>query len=102
MDNLNNQTNYRNAPEYMLWFVLGVIQISLICSCSLTTSICGIITVVKALKANNYFKYGEYSMYKSSLRSSKVANILGWAALVLKLVIVMVIGVFENLLVTLQ
>ena len=102
MYNLNNQTNYRNAPECILWFVLGVIQISLIYYCSLTTSICGIITVVKALKANNYFKYDEYSMYKSSLRSSKVANILGWSALVLKIVLAMVIGVLENLLVTFQ
>lgn len=91
----NQQMNQGNAPDYMLWLILGIVQICLLCCCNIFTCICGIITVVMVVQANNYFKCGNYPMYQGKIRSAKIANIIGWALIILSLVINIFSGVFS-------
>lgn len=108
MDNFNNQNNYNgmnnnfnqpvgqgNAPDYMLWLILGIVQICLICCCNIFSCVCGVITVIMAVQANNYFKYGDYNMYQARIKSAKIVNIIGWALIVVSIVLNIVTGVFS-------
>ena len=116
MDNFNqNQNNYSqgnynngmnmntnfvpqqgSAPDYTLWLILGIVQICLICCCNIFTCVCGIITVVSICQANNYFKTGNLPMYQGKLKTAKTANIIGWALIVLSLIINIVTGMFSS------
>lgn len=115
MDNFNNQNSYNqnnyngmnntfnqsvgqgSAPDYMLWLILGIVQICLICCCNIFSCVCGIITVIMAVQANNYFKYGNYTMYQARIKSAKIANIIGWALIVVSIVLNIVTGVFSTI-----
>ena len=48
-----------------------------------------------AVQANNYFKYGEYNMYQARIKSAKIVNIIGWALIVVSIVLNIVTGVFS-------
>lgn len=74
------QNNYQNvnAPNYILWLVLGIVQIMNICCCNPFTSVCGIITVILAIKANKEFLNGKFYEYQANMKVAKILNILGW------------------------
>lgn len=89
-----NQTPM-NAPDYMLWLILGIIQICLVCCCSFPTAICGIITVIAICSANTWYKSGNIGMYQAKLKTAKLANIIGWALMIIIFVVNIVGGIFE-------
>lgn len=95
--NFNQQGTNGHGPDYTLWFVLGIIQICLICCCNIFTCICGIVTVVMIKQADEYFRMGNYTMYQARVKSAKIANIIGWALIVLGTVFSMVSGVFTTI-----
>lgn len=91
----NPQMNRGNAPDYILWLILGIIQICLLCCCNLFTCMCGVITVIIAVQANKYFKCGNYAMYQGKIRSAKTVNIIGWVLMIVSLAINIFSGVFS-------
>ncbi len=74
---MNNNQNV-NAPNYILWLILGIVQITNICCCNPFTSVCGIITVILAIKANKEFLNGKFYEYQANMKVAKILNILGW------------------------
>lgn len=73
-----NNTQNVHAPNYILWLVLGIVQIMNICCCNPFTSVCGIITVILAIKANKEFLNGKFYEYQANMKVAKILNILGW------------------------
>lgn len=73
---VNNQNVH--APNYMLWLILGIIQILNMCCCNPFTAVCGIITMVLAIKADKEFLKGNFYEYQTNMEVAKILNIIGW------------------------
>lgn len=84
-----------NAPDYMLWLVLGIVQIVLICCCNLLACIAGVLTVIFVIAANNSYKMGNMIDYQSKMKTGRIINIVGWVLMIANLVIAFFAGVFE-------
>lgn len=95
--NFNQQPN-GNAPDYMLWLVLGIVQILTLCCCNCFTFIFGIITVIFACTANTAFKQGNLNSYAEKIRLAKIMNIIGWALIAVSVILNLVTGVFSSIL----
>lgn len=95
--NINNNSNINNgsAPDYMLWLVLGIVQICTLCCCNCFTFIFGILTVIFACIANTAFKNGNMVEYHSKIKLAKILNIVGWVLLIGGTILNFVMGVFE-------
>lgn len=91
MDNyyngMNMQYNLGNAPNYILWLILGIIQICSVCCCGIPTMVCGIVTVIFAVTANQQFQQGNAVLYIKKMRAAKIWNIIGWVLLVLSFIL---------------
>ena len=94
-NNMGTQPTGMNAPDYMLWLILGVIQIILICCCNLFSFIMGILTVVFVIAANNQYKMGNMLGYQSKIKVAKIINIVGWVLMIVNFVVAIVGGIFE-------
>lgn len=96
MYNMNNTTG--SAPDYMVWLILGIVQIMLICCCNLLSLVTGILTVVFAVSANNQYKVGNMIDYQSKMKTAKIINIVGWLLMVVNFIIGFFGGLFELIL----
>ena len=74
----NYTNNGGNAPDYMLWLILGIVQICSLCCCNCVGCVFGIITTVFVYTANNCFKNGDMMNYQSKMKTAKIINIIGW------------------------
>ena len=80
------QENFGNVSGFTLWLVLGFLEIILCCS-SCFTAICGIISVIFVLLANDAFKNGYTEKADEHMKVAKVLIIIGGAFLVLRIVL---------------
>ena len=97
--NMNGNINGNgNAPDYILWLVLGIIQICLICCCNFLTCICGIFTVIFIVQSNNSFKINNYVLYQEKLKLAKILNIVGWVLIIVNIIINIFAGMFTTIL----
>lgn len=96
--NMNQQpTTTGNAPDYMLWLILGIVQICSLCCCNCFTFIAGILTVIFVCGANNMYKIGDMMTYASKMKTAKIINIIGWALIIVSIVINIVTGIFNSI-----
>lgn len=113
MDNMNNYgtstftqnnvtMNGGKAPGYMLWLILGIVQICSLCCCNCVMFIFGTLTVVFACIANNAFKNGDMFTYQAKLKVAKILNIIGWCIGILGWIISLVSGAATELLTYIQ
>lgn len=91
-----NMSNSIKAPDFMLWLLLGIAQICTLCCCNCFTFIFGILTVIFACMANTAFKNNNIAGYQSNIKTAKICNIIGWACIVLSIVLNIVTGLFST------
>lgn len=95
----NNQANTNpNAPNYILWLVLGIVQTCSFCCCctGFVTFIFGIITIILAVVANNYFKQGNMILYRARMKAAMIVNIVGWVVMLIGFFIGLATGLLER------
>lgn len=103
MDNMNNgmhmgggyKMNGGNAPEYMLWLILGIVQMLGLCCCNCVAFGFGLATVLLISNANNAFKNGDMMTYQSKVKTAKIVNIIGWVIMFSGVIISLVTGAFD-------
>ena len=95
-NNMNGQMQNMNAPDYMLWLILGIIQICSLCCCNCAGLIFGILTTVFVITANKAFKMGDNITYQSKMKTAKIINLIGWGLMVVGWVIEIVSGIFNS------
>lgn len=93
-----NLNSGMNAPDYMLWLILGIIQIITLCCCNCVAPIFGIITVVTVIGANNKYKAGDIVGYQSSIKTAKIVNIVGWVIMFAGSIIGVASGMLSSIL----
>lgn len=96
-NNVNNTNTGMNAPDYMLWLILGIIQIVTLCCCNCVAPIFGIITVIMVVGANNKYKTGDAFGYQKSMKTAKIINIVGWVLMFAGTIISFVTGMFSSI-----
>lgn len=85
-----------NAPDYMLWLILGIAQLVTMCCCNCTGLIFGGLTVFFAVKANNKYKVGDAYGHQHDIKIAKILNIVGWVLMFGGTIINFVTGTFTT------
>lgn len=80
--NMNNNRLSQNAPNYMLWLILGILQICTLCCCNFSGPIFGVITVVLSIISNNAFKGRDMIEYQSKIKAAKIVCIVGFGFMI--------------------
>lgn len=86
-----------NAPDYMLWLILGIIQILALCCCNCVGPITGIITVIMVVSANNLYKSGDAVNYSSKMNIAKIVCCIGFGLMLVGWIIGIISGIFESI-----
>lgn len=81
--------------DLQLWFILGIVQVCLICCCNYLTFITGIITLIFASKAKSFIGFGNQYQAKEYVNKAKIVNLIGWGLMVINIVINIISGVFS-------
>lgn len=94
--NTNQGYTLQNAPDFMLWLILGLIQTISCCCGGCIALITGIITIVFACMANDCYKSNNMAVYQSKMQVAKIVNIIGWILSVLCIIASIFTGVFNK------
>jgi hypothetical protein len=86
-----------NAPNYTLYLILSIILIAGICCCNVVSLVLGIISIVYLTQANSFFKMGNMAMYEAKIKVSKILIIVGYALIVLGIILNIVSGAFSTI-----
>lgn len=93
--NNNGMMNSKLDSDIQLLFILGIIQVLMVCCCNFMTFIAGIVTLVLVSKAKSIHGYGNQQQASNMVTKAKIANVVGWILLVLNTIINLVAGVFR-------
>lgn len=84
-----------SAPDYMLWLILGIVQICTLCCCNCTAPITGIITVILVVIGNTSYKQGNLMDYQSKMKIAKIVCGVGFGLMIIGWIISLFSGMFE-------
>lgn len=84
-----------SAPDYMLWLILGIVQICTLCCCNCTAPITGIITVILVVMGNTSYKQGNLADYQSKMKIAKIVCGVGFGLMLIGWIISLFTGVFD-------
>lgn len=84
-----------SAPDYMLWLILGIVQICTLCCCNCTAPITGIITVILVVMGNTSYKQGNLMDYQSKMKIAKIVCGVGFGLMIIGWIISLFSGMFE-------
>ena len=87
-----------SAPDYMLWLILGIVQICTLCCCNCTAPITGIITVILVVMGNTSYKQGNLMDYQSKMKIAKIVCGVGFGLMIIGWIISLFSGMFEFML----
>lgn len=95
---LNQGFTGLNAPDYMLWLILGIVQVFTLCCCNCTAPITGAITIVLVIMANNSFKSGNAMDYSSKMNIAKIVCCIGYGLMIVGIIISFFSGIVSSIL----